>query len=63
MEVYRAELERRVSRWAGPLVETTVEISRNALTDKIVTDDDSDVEAGIQEIMAQMVNDWDWLDS
>jgi hypothetical protein len=62
MEAYRAELERRTAQWAGSLVEVDVEISRNALEDKIITDDGSDVDAEVQAIMNLMGNDWNWLE-
>ncbi len=53
MEQYRAELERRLSQFG----EANVEISQNALDDKI----DEPEEGTVAEVMNQMVNNWSWF--
>lgn len=58
MESYRAELERQL----GQIGTAEVEISRNALNDIIMVDDDAYDDEGIeivQSVMARMGNDLD----
>ena len=60
MEAYRAELEKRLTKYFG---DSTVEISANHLTDKFnLSEEESDDDLPIiQDIMAKMTNDWSWL--
>jgi hypothetical protein len=64
MEQYRAELEQRLGKYG----EASVEISRNALRDKIIVNDDAsdfdedDEKAFVGEVMTRMANEMDyWL--
>lgn len=60
MNQYRSELNRRLAQYGT----ATVEISRNALIDKIVgADGDNDYKAQqiVLDQMEKMGNDWSWL--
>lgn len=60
MNQYRAELETRLAT-DGDTAE--VEISQNALSDKITVDGeaDSDEIETVHAVMESMVSDWGWL--
>ena len=57
MDAYATELGKRLTNYFG---EADVEISRNALTDKIDVDGEGD-DGTVGQIMNRMVNDWSWL--
>lgn len=57
MTAYANELNRRLVDYFGAAY---VEIDRNALSDSIDVDGESD-NGEVAHIMNQMVNDWSWL--
>lgn len=58
MEAYRAELARRLTEHFD---DVNVEIDSNYLVDSIDIDGEQDERGFVNQIMNDMVSDWDWL--
>jgi hypothetical protein len=57
MDAYASELQQRLGKQFDS---AEVEISRNALSDKIAIDGEPD-DGTVEAVMARMTENWDWL--